>query len=466
MAYAARIGGSDVVCVLLTSSAPPPPPSPPTGFKDDNFIALHLRTTLLKNTATKEAGLNYEDFLRALMMLNAPCSPGAATVLFARYDVSGSGHVDATRFAHTLLDLVPSAHKSPALRSAQSIVSEHLSKRGGAHALRALHAALFEAACGRDIVSINIARRVLAAAVGSEARGHIEILLHEASVTLAHQAVSARALTEMMRSSLTRRTRAVLDVVWAEAEAGARNTKTTVTVAALAVAPSKSISLAGGLIARDFYDVWGTPSSSHRDVVTYAEWVDYGRDLRTAAGSDDAFVGVLSSAWGANAHYDADEERAPPGSPTGTLRARRAAAMQFEATTGLRAEQSKMPRKGAPPGPASEATGVPVILSQPLGRYFAATAYEPMFGRGSAIPVPNGTLISGIGSSGWAAMSRPAGTSFLHGTSLAVGNMMGSLRPGSTFGGSVTSPRGTATMAETYAKVRHHKMQTGYMQNN
>lgn len=424
-----------------------------SGFKDDKFIAQSLRLTLLKSTPTKEAGLTFEDFLRALLLLNAPSSPGAAAALFARYDVHGAGQINAARFSTTMMGLTPSASISPALRTAKNVVNEQLAHRGGAHALRSLHSALVDAVNGSDIIPIRIARLVFTETIGADSRGHVETLLHEAGATLEFEAISARGICEMLRSSLSRHARATLDAVWAQV--GGRNAvATTLTVAALAEAPSKSLSLIAGLLTRDFAHTWGSPVSASSDVVTYAEWIDYGRDLRSSAGSDEAVINILSEAFGAVAAYDVVSARAPPGSPQGTVRARRAMMLEAEAATGMPSPGSLLPRRGPAPGPASESTGVPICLNQPLGRYFPSIAYEPMFGKGSSIAVPNGTLLSGITSNGgWAGMSRPAGASFL---------------PGATVGDGVGRDDGatSVSIAQTYTRVRHFKSTSGYLQGN
>ncbi len=370
----------------------------------------------------------------------------------------GAGQIDAARFSATMMGLTPSASITAALRTAKNVVNEQLSQHGGAHALRSLHASLVAAASGADIIPIRIARLVFTDVLGADSRGHVETLLHEAGATLEFEAISARGVCEMLRSSLSRHARATLDAVWAQV--GGRNEMAaTLTVTALAEAPLKSLSLVAGLLARDFTQTWGKPVSSNPNVVTYTEWIDYGRDLRSSAGSDDAFINILNAAFGAVAAFDVASARAPPGSPQGTVRARRAMMLEAEATTGMPPSPgSLLPRRGPAPGPASESTGVPVCLNQPLGRYFPSVAYEPMFGKGSSIAVPNGTLLSGIAANGgWAAMSRPAGSSFLPGATTLGGDGVRGRDDGATTIGS---------MAQTYTRVRHFKSTSGYLQGN
>ena len=395
------------------------------------------------------------DFVRALLTLNAPGSPGAAAALFARFDTHGAGRIDAARFSSVVLGIVPTADSSALLRDAKTVACEAITRRGGPHALRFLHRSLIEASQNQDRVPLHVARAVVTAAVGAEARGHAETILRECSSVYDFECVSAKTLCDMLRVPLTRRARAALDSAWAKV-GGAAGAGARLRVSALAAAPRQALSLAGGLISRDFAESWGAPVSASADFVSYTEWLDYGRDVGAAAGSDEAFAGVMAAAWGIAPAWDARSAKAMPGSPLATFRARLDAGDMTDAAAATS-------RRGGNTGPASEASGVPVCLGQPLGRHFAPSAYEPMFGVGSAVAVPSGTLLAGGGSNVWPAQ-RLAGTTFLAGATLGGSSSATAHGAGDSMSASSVSRGGH--LAETYARVRHTKTQSGYLQGN
>jgi hypothetical protein len=348
--------------------------------------------------------------------------------------VHGAGRVDAERVAAGVLGAVPSAEPSRALRCAREALAEALARRGGVHGLRALGAALHAAAAGAGAaarLSPRAARAVLDAELGGEARAAADALVREAARPAGGASLRAAALVEALRGPLSRRARAAADAAWARAGGGPA-----LPVAALAAAPARALSLAGGLIAADFARVWGGALSASAERVTASEWLDYARDVRAAAGSDAAFAGALAGAWGGAPAPWSPRDDALPGSPAAAVReppphsptaaARRAAASPL----------------------GSEATAVPVVLGAALGRSFAAHAHEPMFGAGSRVAVPNAALLGRAAGGGVAeaAATRAAHASRARDAADAA-----------------RAAAAAAAAAATYARVRHTKTTSGFL---
>ncbi len=372
------------------------------------------------------------------------------SALFERYDVHAGGSVSAQAFAGGLLGLRARADTSPALRCAVVEVRRALGAVGGVHAVRRLALELLQggrAAGASGLLSVRAALAECSSALQHRAEGELGVLLREASRPHSPAAsVRASELVDMLRPRLTARCRAALLGAW---EACGGRQGHALPLAALARAPAASQHALGELTARDFAVLWGAPLSAAPATVAWEEWLDYGRDVLATCSSEEGLLKLLQAAFGLQegGQWEPAQHQPRPGSPGEALRSLRqmsstaaAAAAVAAASGGGRGSSSSSssggfrgatstslfgpvpsirgwepasspPPRGRAPGPASEATGVPVCLAQPLLRPFEPRGWE-VFAKGVMQPY-HAPATAGAAFGGGGATLRPTGSTFL-----------------------------------------------------
>jgi hypothetical protein len=361
------------------------------------------------------------------------CDFLALPLLFARFDARGGGALSVRDFSRAVLGLSPRGDGSHVLRVSVARLCATLSRGGAApHGVRALVHALAVAGRGAPL-PVPAARGVCARALGVSDSSELAALLGEASRPHAYAHVVAEEVADMLRGPLSARARAALAAAWGAA-GGRPGGAGTLPLSALAAAPARALSLHGGAVARDFSALWGPPLTASATAASFDEFVDYGRDVFAAVGrSEEALEAVLRGAWGAAPVHWAPAAAVLPGSPVALVRA----TLDGSARGGGGGGASPPPPKRVP-GPASEASGVPLCLGQTLRREFPPVGYEAAY-PGALRPVTQALPAVPFGA------GQPAA------------------RPlGSTYAPIVEPPR--ANVAALYATVRHLPSISGYLQ--
>jgi len=381
--------------------------------------------------------VDYPTFCALMSALFNLTEPAALPLVFARFDALGGGALCVKTFSRALLGLSPRGDGSHVLRVSTSRLCATLARGGGApHGVRALALAL--AAAGRGApLPVHAARGVCARALGVPDSSELAALLGEASRPHGFAFVRAEEVADMLRGPLSARARAALAAVWAAA-GGGRSAGGSLPLAALAAAPGRALSLAGGAVAKDFGALWGPPLTSSPAAASFEEWLDYGRDLLAAVGrSEEALEALLASAWGVAPAPWSPAAAALPGSPAALVRTARALGAPALGGSARGGGGSPPPPKRVP-GPASEASGVPLCLGQTLRREFAPMGYEEAY--------PGALRL--------VAQALPA---------VPFGAGAPAARPlGSTFAPVAEPPR--ANVASLYQSVRHIKSVSGFLQ--
>jgi hypothetical protein len=310
----------------------------------------------------------------------------ALPLLFARFDARGGGALRVSDFVAALLGLSPRGDGSHVLRVSAARLCATLARGGAApHGVRALAAALAAAAGGAPL-PVPAARRICARALSVPDSSELNALLGEASRPHGYQHVKAEEVVDMLRGPLSGRARAALCAVWAAAGGapgggGGSGGALPLPLRALAAGPARALTLAGGAVLAGFGALWGPPLTSSSATVTFDEWLDYGRDLFAGVGrSEEALEALLAGAWGVVAPTWAPAGAVLPGSPAALVRTARGMwpPLGGSGRGGGGGGASPPPPKRAP-GPASEASGVPLCLGQTLRREFAPLGYEESY---------------------------------------------------------------------------------------
>ncbi len=385
------------------------------------------RLTLLMNGPTDgrlESTLSFESFQGQLLSIFNVSEP--VTYLFQRFDTYGDGVVRSVDFARSLVGFTPRGDASPSLRVACREVRAALSSTMGIHGLRRLAQELLRG--GEGALSVRAAKALLSRVLGGRAGGEVGVVVGEASRPHAYTHVTPREVVDMLRPALTRTSRLALQATWVGCggrlgmgggvEAGGAGEGggggggggsggSSLPLSALARPTTTSLHLLAGEVAKDFTELWGTPLTASPSVVTFKEWLEYGRDVLGCAGGEEGLVRLLKVAFGLDGGWGGVGDGAAgastltfaplasptplPGSPVAALRALRTSAFFPSATArvaplALAGEPGMTGRFAPPPafpprvsqrsGAASEASGVPAILNQPLGRALPSRGWE------------------------------------------------------------------------------------------
>jgi len=344
------------------------------------------------------------------------------TYLFQRFDTYGEGLLRSDDFARGVLGVAPRSDSSHVLRVAAGEVREALSASLGLHGVRRVALELLRA--GSEL-GVRAARALLHKALGERGSGSgaagLEILLNEASRPHGYNKVLTAEVVEMLRCTLTRSGRSALAATWASA-GGRAGGGGSLPLSALARAPASSLHLNAATVSKDFAQLWGAPLTLSSSVVRWEEWLDYGRDLAGGGGGESGLLDILRAAWALPVHHSAGGETtgAPPlpGSPVAALGSLATSAFFPSATARLGNETGRVqqatarfpPRNGGMVGGASESTGMPAILSQPLGRAIASKGWES-FRYGVLQPFTAQVVVEPFGAGAPAA--RPVGGTFV-----------------------------------------------------
>jgi hypothetical protein len=189
------------------------------GFADDGHIAHRLNMAFKACSRSKDGHVTFPEFFAAAARLGlvAPTQQERCIALFERYSADGDGRMNYERFSTALLGIVPNAEATPAIRTACAAYRKSASRVGPATVLdvvRALQAA--GAASQSGFLSRREAQRILLAQNPEATRWDVHAILGEAARPYPEAAsVKAQELALMVRGSLTRSRREVIDEAWA-----------------------------------------------------------------------------------------------------------------------------------------------------------------------------------------------------------------------------------------------------------